>query len=385
MLDGAAFMAFLILLDFARSAEPPVPPPTDVTVSCHNTTGSAHWRYDEDVEVRFLVYVGSSGSLRLQDVTSRRSYHNLSALAWDSLESVMDVHEVKVAAEAPDGRVSDNVSVSFTYNIIKMADVMCKLDFPPADMTANGEHATIRFRNPLRYYPELRHATCWDTVSVDVSAVSDAGVDRYSCPPENIHCNMEVSFPAGSVECVTLTGSVSDLVGRTVAFGTSPRICAQTSPVTDLALGLLLGVTFVFLVSVAVAIWKVMAWCAKATKEHLPKCLVPKTDFAARSRLLPNADSAALSATVETDNGSCAVAVVAVRDTQSVPPISQRDSDSSCVSTEMESLPVSEEEREEGQEEEEEDEDFVSNYDCHHVNFSVDLGGGENACGYTAR
>ncbi|XP_061626185.1 interferon gamma receptor 1 isoform X2 [Phyllopteryx taeniolatus] len=388
MLGIAAFMGLLMLLEFATSAQPAVPPPTNLTVSCHNTAPSAHWRFDEDNEVHFLVNVGSSDRRHLQDVTAQRSYRNLSALVWESLESVMDVHYVSVAAVTRDGRLSNIASTTFTYNIVKMANVMCKLDFPPADVTANEGSVTVSFRNPLRYYPQLRRATTWDQVFVDITATSDGGVVLGSCRPDENVCKMDVVFPAGFAECVTLTGSLRDFVERTVVFRESPRICVETSSAHVLMLGLQLGIAAaVLLVCVAVVIWKVRAWSVKATKAHLPECLFLKADFAAHSADVKSGGGGKKGASC------CAVNAEAGRDVQRFRLIYQGDDDFSGVATVMESLPVHQEEEveEEGQGAEEEgqgwhvDEDFVSNYDCQHVNMPVYFGGGESVWGYTAR
>ncbi|XP_061536716.1 interferon gamma receptor 1 isoform X2 [Phycodurus eques] len=389
MLGIAAFMVLLMLLELASSAQPAVPPPTNLTVSCHNTAASAHWRFDEVNEVHFLVNVGSSGQRHLRDVTAHPSYRNLSPLVWESLESVMDVHYVSVAAVARDGRLSDIASTTFTYNIFKMANVMCKLDFPPADVTADEGSVTVRFRNPLRYYPQLRRATTWEEVFVDITATSDGGVVSGSCRPDENVCKMDVLFRAGFAECVTLTGSLRDYVGRTVVFRESPRICVETSSANVLMLGLLLGVTAVLLVCVGIVIWKVRAWSVKATKPHLPECLFLKADFAAHSANVKGGGKKGA--------GCCAADAVAGRDMQRSRLICQGDDSSSGhVATVMESLPVHQEEQEEEEKQEVEEEvqgaeeegwhdDEVSQYDCQHVNMSVYLGGGESAWGYTAR
>ncbi|XP_019720048.1 uncharacterized protein LOC109512620 [Hippocampus comes] len=246
---GVAFTALLMLLESAASAQPaapPLAPPTNVTVTCDDGAATASWQYEEDADVRFLVYVGDSGGRRrhLRDWTWRRDYGNLSAWVWESLESVMDVHSVSVAAVAGADRSSANASVTFTYNSVKMADVMCKLDFPHVDVKASDADdvsAAVIFRNPLRHHPQLSRATRRAAVSFQFKANYGAGEVSASCGQDQNECRTDVSFPPGSAECVTLTGLVSDSAGGSLALRSSPLVCVERRS-ERAPLALLLGV-----------------------------------------------------------------------------------------------------------------------------------------------
>ncbi|XP_051939426.1 interferon gamma receptor 1 [Hippocampus zosterae] len=383
---GVAFMALLMLLESAVSrqpaAPPPLAPPTNLTVTCDDGAAAASWQYQEDADVHFLVYVGDSGRRRpLRDETRRRHSGNLSAWVWESLESVMDVHWVSVAAAAGANRSSDNASVTFTYNSVKMADVMCKLDFPHVDVKASDADdgsAAVIFRNPLRHHPRLSRATRRAAVSLQFIVNSDAGEARASCAKEQNVCRTDVSFPPGSAECVTLTGLVRDSVGRSLALRPSPLVCAPPRSQRGPSLALPLGVSaaLLLLLVCAVAAARKVARAVKPGKAAPPEWLfVPPAGPKARVGSCCAADSGAPGLKPR------------------VPLIFPGDDDSSGVCTEVESLPVvleeaeGEQEPEEPEEPEEEEEEagWDSNYDRVHVTVGVQMGNGDEAWGYKER
>ncbi|XP_077427223.1 uncharacterized protein LOC144055265 isoform X2 [Vanacampus margaritifer] len=351
----------------------PPAPPTDVTVTCDDGP-AARWQYANDDEVRFLVHVGESWRCCLQDQTTRRAYRNLSVWVWESLDSVMDVHYVSVAAVAPDGRSSANASATFTYNIFKMADITCKLDFPAVDVKAGeADHAgaVVSFLNPLRHYPQLSRATRGGAVSLDFRITFDgqkAADVSASCRPERNVCMADVIFPPDSSQCVTVAGHVSDSAGRSLALRPSARTCLRPpsaqSPLPIALPSILAGALLVCLAVVVAATRK-----PKVT-EALPKCLSKVPLDPPVGRCCP------------TDGGDS-------RHKMTVPLISPADDNTSGVSTEMESLPDHLEEGEgegEGEESGGEMEESESNYDRVHVSREVvDIGDGEKVYCYTER
>ncbi|XP_077380114.1 uncharacterized protein LOC144020467 isoform X2 [Festucalex cinctus] len=362
----------------------PLAPPTNLTVTCGAGAPVASWQYAADADVLFLVYVGESWRCCQEDRTTRRTYGNLSAWVWESLDSVMDVHYVSVAALAPDGRLSANVSATFTYNIVKMAHVTCKLEFPGVSVKAaeaDDGSAVVSFPNPLRHHPQLSRVASRAAVSLEFSINFEAGKSTAAsstCLPEQKTCRADVIFPPDSGDCVTLTARVGDRAGRSLAFRPSaPPACARRpsapAPLAIVLPGVLAGALLVCLAALA-ATWKARR-VAKLAKVTRPKCLdvVPS-----KGPGVPHARA-----------GSCC------RHEMTVSLISPADDKSSGVSTEMESLPAhleedeeEEEEREEDvveEEEEEEEEVFVSNYEGRLVSMEVDMGDGDTACGYTER
>nr|XP_057936323.1 interferon gamma receptor 1 isoform X2 [Doryrhamphus excisus] len=369
MLPGGAFRALWMLLVAVASAQP-VAPPTNVTVTCRNALASVNWDYGGDeAPTSFQVYVGSSDRRHLEDVTAEHKYDNVSALVWDSLESVMDVHYVTLTA-ARGRRFSANVSKTFTFNHLKMADVTCQLDFPPVHVRADDSGTVVTFPNPLRYYPELRQATRMSAVSLDfsVSPHGSQGDVRGSCQIEQKTCRVDMLFPDGADHCVTLTGAMSDRAGRYVAFQKTEPVCVDESALEPMMLALLLTFLFIIITGLALAIWKLRAWTMKINKDELPKSL-------RSGRILSKGEC--------NMDADCRVEMVS--GVEDVRLISRCGEDSSCESTATESIPIHPEEEEQEVEEVEEEEEGESAYDCTHVEVQVDLGDGATAWGYTER
>ncbi|XP_049577276.1 interferon gamma receptor 1 [Syngnathus scovelli] len=366
-----AFTALLMLLECALSLQPAdvsLAPPTNVTVNCTDSRASVHWQYAEDADVRFLVYVGDSEQHETTPhETTHRTYENLSAWVWKSLESAMDVHYVSVAAVAP-GRGSLNKSATFTYNSFKMADVKCKLAFPDVDVKADDGSAIVSFRNPLRHDPQLRHATR-GAATLRFNATYDFGAVEDFCGPHQNVCRRDVTFPPGSAECVTLRGWVSDSVGGRLDFGSSRRTCVKRSSGRATLLVVLPSVLVAATLLICVAV-VARRLPAKAPKEPLPKCLeVAKLALHAQVGCC------------EVDGCAGHYSLISV------------DDSSLSVSTEVESLPLClEEEVQEAEEEEQKVEDddeegcWGSNYDCPHGDrVNLDMGDGDQAVGYMER
>ncbi|XP_061130222.1 interferon gamma receptor 1-like [Syngnathus typhle] len=355
-----AFTALLMLLECALAAVH-LAPPTNVTVNCTDSRASVHWRYAEDADVSFWVYVDDSEPHE----TTRHSYENLSAWVWKSSESAMDVHYVSVAAAVPDGPSSPQIT--FTYNSFRLAEVECKLAFPDVDVKADDGSAIVSFPNPLRHDPQLRHAIR-GAATLEFNATYDSGEVKAVCEPYQNVCRKDVTFSPGSAECVTLKGWLSDPVSGRLDFGPSRRTCVKRSSGREtlfIVLPSVLVVATLLICVVAVVAWRPLA---KARKEPLPKCLeVAKLTLHARVGCC------------EADGCAGHHRLISV------------DDFSLSVSTEMESLPLHlEEEVQEEEEQEVEDDDeegcWASNYDCSHGNMvDLDMGDGDQAVGYMER
>ncbi|XP_054635803.1 interferon gamma receptor 1 isoform X3 [Dunckerocampus dactyliophorus] len=329
--------------------------------------------------------------LYLETVTTEHKCNNVSALVWDSLDSIMDVHYVTLTA-AQGGHFSTNVSKTFTFNQLKMADVTCKLDFPPVDVRADDLGTVVSFPNPLRYYPELRQVTWRDAVHLDFT-ISPNGRDIPGlCQMEQETCRVHMLFPEGVDHCVTLTGSMSDRAGRYVEFQkTAPACLHQSDALEAMTLALLLTVLLIIISVIGVLIWKVRAWTTKITKEDLPKSLVryPHATTVSHTcvkktpkkplNILSQRPSRILSKGDCNMDANCVVEMVS--GVEEVRLISQSDEEDSDESTSTESVSIHPEDEGQVEDEHVEDVQEESVYDRTHV--AVDLGDGDAAVGYT--
>ncbi|XP_077461011.1 interferon gamma receptor 1 [Stigmatopora argus] len=379
MLIYAAFTVLLILLEIEQSAQNvAIPPPSNLTITCQ--MAAAHWDYPDNNQVGFLVNVSHLDVNQQMEIPAHQRYANVSGFVWESLESALAVHSINVTARAPDGRLSDTLAVSFTYNDDRMANIKCKLEFPPVDVKAIEGGVAISFPNPLYYYPQVRRATRRnatrpDAISLHFFAKSHAGDVAIPCRNEERTCKGDVSLPTGDDKCVTVEGSAKSLAGRSVSFGPSPRTCAQTADrLAELVPGVVIAVVVALLVIVAVAIYRVRPRSEDAGAKEYPKCL--HNVKSANNERYCNGSSLA-----EVDKRVMVVSL---------------DEHSSGFSTEIESLQeeVQEEEKEilgaaEGVEEESnpvidiwlDEYNPESNYDAQHVHMIVNMGD-ESAWGY---
>ncbi|XP_061771457.1 interferon gamma receptor 1 isoform X2 [Nerophis ophidion] len=368
MVAGGAFRDLLMLLVTAVSTQP-VAPPTEVTVTCYDTRVSVTWDYDQD-ETIFLVEVGHSGSggRHLEDVTTAHRYDNLSALVWDSLDSAMDVHYVTLTA-ARGARRSPSVSATFSFNNVKMVDVICKLDFPRVDVRTHGSRTLVSFRNPLRHHPQLRRFDWRHHLLLDFIVSLVSGDVKGSCRADQETCRVDVDFPDGVDQCVKLNGTISDKAGRLIEFRQTAPVCLVQPDGEGLAtmtLILFLGILIVLLTVIAIIIWRVKAWTMTGGKEDLPNSLQPR-HVQSKGECIMDIDR-------EID---------IVSDVERVSLISRSDNGSSGDSTTTKiSIPPEDPapELEEEEEEEEEEEIQESPYNQPHV--VVDLGDGHTALGY---
>ncbi|MEQ2277879.1 hypothetical protein XENORESO_009079 [Xenotaenia resolanae] len=138
------------------------------------------------------------------------------------------------------------------------------LDFPPVAVLGTETGASVRFQNPLRFYNELKRTIKPD--SVLEYTVSSAGEFEGSCYVTEDNCKLDVTFPDGVEECVTLKGHllVDSLGVNLITFKETEKFCSEkTGAVVEgvIVLAVTLGAIFVVILIVAVVvILKVNAW-----------------------------------------------------------------------------------------------------------------------------
>ncbi|XP_077574930.1 interferon gamma receptor 1 [Stigmatopora nigra] len=278
MLIYVAFKVLLILLEIKQSAQNvAIPPPRNLSITCQ--TAVVHWDYpppdNNNNQVSFLVNVSYEEQKQQMEIPAQQRKANVSGFVWESLDSALAVHSISVTARAPDGRLSDTLAVTFTYNHLRMANIKCKLEFPPVDVKATEDGVAISFPNPRYYYPQLRRVTRGHDISLHFTAKSHMGDMSIPCRQEESTCKGDVSLPTGDDKCVTVEGSASRLPAvQTMSFGPAPRTCAQTADrLAVMVPGLVIALVVVLLVILAVAIYLVRPRSEGVGAKGYPKCL----------------------------------------------------------------------------------------------------------------
>ncbi|XP_051240832.1 interferon gamma receptor 1 isoform X2 [Dicentrarchus labrax] len=350
-----AFTALLLLLVSGVSAVI-VLPPTNVTVSCQNFRVTASWEYSEP-QPQTVFSINISGSPGWKEFNTTDRQYDLSNFIWESEDHYMGKYCINVTAIQGGTRSRPVTSKTFAFNILKTADILGELDFPPVELIKRDSEAIISFTNPFNFYKELELAREKDsglfTFSVEVSPDE---VYNGECNPNQESC---VSFPKGVEKCVVLKGLLfaSSGVGQ-VKFRETDPICVTESPEFHMeTLVILLSVFVVVLVVVTIFIFKAKAWTMDLPP--LPKPLLPK-------------------------NGAQDYHVEVDPDVYNRIDCTDDSVRTECVSMDEEEEQKEQEEQVEEEQEEEEDIPHERNYDRLHF-VQMDIGDGDMVDAYSAR
>ncbi|XP_026215203.1 interferon gamma receptor 1 isoform X1 [Anabas testudineus] len=261
-----------------------VPPPTDVIVTCNNFKTSVSWKYSEQQPpTSFIVYVDTDAKPFCNNTTDHEC--DLSSFVWESEQHYLDALSVTVTA-VQEGNQSELVeSQLFTFNSLKTASLTCGLDFPPdVQLTVEELRATVRFRNPLHFYKELKQVTKQEGASFEFSVCTEREVYDASCTVEDDICEHSFSFPEGVEQFVTLKGTLcsKNCMGKVLFKQTEPIYPTNPTKVLEVTLALMLGILIFIIVVVTAVICKVKVWTVK--EKPPPRCLQME-DFP--PRLLP--------------------------------------------------------------------------------------------------
>ncbi|XP_067114900.1 interferon gamma receptor 1 [Osmerus mordax] len=269
----ATSVFILILMIKVEDVSTLVLPPENVTVSCHNFQTRAYWNYSKHpLPPNFILHFVTESENKTVIETTELHYdltHLMRASSFSSRYSV----EVRAVEGAETSRhVSSPI---ITFNILKMADVKCTLDFPPVQLSPDDMGIAVSFRNPFYYYKELAESNLFDRV-FHYKVFTENTSDMMSSPTTH-KCTMEstcgVVLPSSrGPYCVQLNGSIMD--GR-IQFNKTAIICTQDHHAHEsylfILLGVLLAVFIIVSLVIIVMVYQVKAW--KTNPSILPKTL----------------------------------------------------------------------------------------------------------------
>lgn len=187
-----------------------VAPPDNVTIVCQNGTNIAYWNYTGSSAVEFSVMVNSYRDGKILFQTNTSQHHiDISSETPPDAEDVYTLHLTTL-----DGfRISDKVSVTFSYGRDLISDVECFMDFPSVNVTIKSNRTMFSFVNPLSLLPVIDYDEYPldyeqnDTLPSDeekfyysVYTTHDQNQIGFECPLEDDVCRGELPFR----RCTTL-------------------------------------------------------------------------------------------------------------------------------------------------------------------------------------
>ncbi|XP_042340339.1 interferon gamma receptor 1 [Plectropomus leopardus] len=246
---------------------PAVPPPKNVTLSCSNLKVTASWDPSKQhPQTRFKVHIQGSAGDSENETTDH--HYDLSPFVWASEDRYLGFHYVTVTAIVGDNQSEPVKSQTFTFNTLKLAHIMCELDFPPVDLDENDSGATVSFVNPFHFYRELKLADKPDTAAFKFNVSSD-GVSlsrpAETCTLEQEQCKRDISFPEKVDKCVILKGwlNAGNNVGE-VMFRKTHRVCPSVSTeLHAIALTVMLFILAIVIALIVIAVCKLKVWTIK--------------------------------------------------------------------------------------------------------------------------
>ncbi|XP_070684428.1 interferon gamma receptor 1 [Pempheris klunzingeri] len=392
MLPHGAFKALLLLVCGASAAT--VLPPTNVTVSCQTPKVTVSWLHGGQQPHTFRVRVQSSAGDYVEDITAAHQY-DLSRFVWASETRYMDLHFVNMTAIQGDEQSAWVESDTFSFNQCKTAALKFKLDFPPVELN----EAVVHFRNPFKFYRELKQATKQATFrfTVSVGAVGCSAFNGF-CSVNQENCELNVSFPDGAERCFNLSGGLYDSNGvGEMMFRDTGRIC-PTKDTEDhvVVLIVLLSIIVIIIIGAVISVCWTKAW----TLENQIKPVISVRRPTEKTNKAVDGHVAEVTKKLYFDVVETDISPVAVIKPCKRPSISSEDSAESSspdletvglireeYGTDADSVDDSEKTEYivmDSEEEEEEEEEEESPYDCPQ-NLQVDMGDGDMVTGYTKR
>ncbi|XP_046899988.1 interferon gamma receptor 1 [Hypomesus transpacificus] len=268
----ATSVFILILMIIVEYVSSLVLPPENVTVSCHNFQTRAYWNYSKHpLPPNFILHFVSESENKT--VTTTELHYDLTHLMRASSFSNRYAVEVRAVEGA---ETSQHVSSPIiTFNILKMADVKCALDFPPVKLSPDDMGIAVSFRNPFYYYKELAESNPFDRV-FHYKVFTENTSDTMSSPTTH-KCTMArncgVVLPSSrGPYCVQLNGSIMD--GK-IPFKKTAIVCTQDHHAHEsyvfILLGVVLAVFIIVSLVIIVMVYQVKAW--KTNPSILPKAL----------------------------------------------------------------------------------------------------------------
>ncbi|KAM3623728.1 uncharacterized protein V6R79_014988 [Siganus canaliculatus] len=278
-MDGV-FLGLVLLISGAAAVT--VPPPTNVSVSCHNLKVTVDWTYSrEEPETSFRINVTNETGheTKMTPYETKDHQYDLSHYIWESEDHYMDNFFVTVKAVRGGNHSVPVQSEMFSFNSLKTTKIKCELEFPPPRLLKEESRIMLSFRNPLHYYKKLKEAKKAEGAHIKYSftlAGAEATEDRdFVCGEEDEDCRRDVSSDSQEEKCVTLKGKLySDRDLRYVTFKPTGRFCFTPPDYTlTITLAVLLSIVAFIIAVLAILVWKVKAWTMKTPT---PNVLIPE-------------------------------------------------------------------------------------------------------------
>lgn len=269
-LPGVAFTALLVSIVAGSTVHGTViPEPQNVTLKCEKQFPILQWDYSHQ-QPQTLFRVNISGSAGAHEYETTEHRFDLSKFIWESEDRYMAYHSVSVTAVMGGIKSNSVKPISFTFNQMKLADIICELDFPTVTLTAEG---TVSFPNPFSFYPELEQAIKPKS-ALFWFEISASGNDyEGDCRVDQKICKYDLSVSDNVETCIKLKGWLMEgnEVGR-VRFRETDDVCPSPSIGVHWAVIIvMLAVFFVLLVIIIFFVCNERAWMLKT--QTLPGAL----------------------------------------------------------------------------------------------------------------
>uniref|UniRef100_A0A8C2GHX6 Interferon gamma receptor 1-like b n=1 Tax=Cyprinus carpio TaxID=7962 RepID=A0A8C2GHX6_CYPCA len=204
-----------------------VPPPTNVSVVCHNFVNVLYWNYSKPTEqTKFGIKVEPYESPS-KTVDTSQTYLDISNYSRNADDDYL------VFVTAHDGQEkSENVSIRFTYSKDyfdrNKHKYKCSMDFPAVNTSVHKDVIEVFFQHPFMLHKqELLNDEFTYTITHDEQMIS------YSCFEDEELCTAEIHFNQSiAVQCVELKleGMIAGIPSHTYRNVCVPQ---QTPPETD--------------------------------------------------------------------------------------------------------------------------------------------------------
>ncbi|KAL4648405.1 hypothetical protein GN956_G6670 [Arapaima gigas] len=271
---AAAISALLLVAAVQGSSF--VPPPSNLTVTCHNFEIVAKWDYVGGGPLtRFKLHLEKE--IKDEDfqvsVYTDQHHFNVSSL----MTSVENSYYLRVKAIDGSAESDDVNSLIFSYDKFMPAQVPCLLDFPPVNLYVRRGMITVSFIHPfhlyksspvLRYLERKGYQEYSEHMKFDCEVVIGENKRAFQCDAEENLCTTD--FPINEereVYCVRLSGMMKNTV-----VNMSEAVCSREEPLkgpSSLEVSIAGCVALILIVVAGMMVmlmYKKVTWDPKVTK-----------------------------------------------------------------------------------------------------------------------
>ncbi|XP_023680704.2 interferon gamma receptor 1 [Paramormyrops kingsleyae] len=223
---------FMLLMLTGKNTSHAISPPFNLTMSCHNFTVTAHWKYMEPSPgTQFKVKINrelENGDPNIINTT--RHHCDVSSL----ITSVENSYYLEVNATNGTEESAAESSETFSFDKYMPSEVKCVLDFPAVKLSIKGGKIMVHFVHPLQLYKTasvLQHLE--KTAPAEYNkhkkfvyyvVINDKSTFTYNCTENKCHAIIPITEKK-EMYCVTLNGLLKNTVVRS-----SESICSHEEP-----------------------------------------------------------------------------------------------------------------------------------------------------------